>query len=263
MITLRAFIATLAIAFACVAGSASAQPQPGPRPTIVLVHGAFADSSSWNGVAARLERDGYRVVAAANPLRSVRGDAAYVSAVLNGIEGPVVLVGHSYGGTVITNAANGHPNVEALVYVAGFAPERDESSFGLNGRFPGSVLGEALGPPITLADGGHDLTIRPDQFHAAFAADLPEAAAAVAAIGQRPITDTAGNEASGEPAWRHIPSWSIYGDADRAIPPALLAFMAERAASRHTVVVPGASHVVMISHPREVAALIVEAAGGQ
>jgi pimeloyl-ACP methyl ester carboxylesterase len=230
------------------------------KPTIVLVHGAFADSSSWNGVVAILEKDGYPIVAAANPLRSVKGDADYVRALLATIKTPVVLVGHSYGGMVISNAANGQPNVKALVYVAAFAPNAGETADGLNSKFPGSLVGPALAPPVPLPGGGHDLYLRQDKFHDAFAPDVPAGAARVAAATQRPVTDIAFNEAATEPAWKTIPSWFIYGDRDTAIPPALHAFMAKRAHPRETVVVKGASHVVMISHPDAVAKVIEDAA---
>jgi pimeloyl-ACP methyl ester carboxylesterase len=225
-------------------------------PTVVLVHGAFADSSSWNGVIDRLGADGLPVVAVANPLRGVASDAAYVAAHLAAIDGPVVLVGHSYGGAVIANAAVNASNVAALVFVAAFAPDAGESAGDLAGRFPGSTLGAALAPPVALPGGGEDLSIRPEAFHAQFAADVPAAEAARMAAGQRPIAAAALAEPSGPPAWKDIPSWFVYGDADRNIPAAALAFMAERAGSRETVVVPGASHVVMVSHPDAVADLI-------
>ena len=245
------------------ATAAGAQaPAAEPKPTIVLVHGAFADSSSWDGVVAELSRDGYRVVAAANPLRSVSGDAAYVSALVRAIDGPVVLVGHSYGGTVITAAAAGNGNVKALVYVAGFQPDAGESIISLSTRFPSS-LGDALAPPVALPGGGFDLYIRQDRFHAQFAADLPEGQAIQMAAEQRPVTQAAMGETSGEPAWRTIPSWSIYGSGDLNITPAAQAFMAERAGSRRTVVVRGASHLLMVSHPREVTAIVEEAAAAR
>lgn len=252
------FSATLAIAGALFSGTAFAQPAA--KPTVVLVHGAFADSSSWNGVAEILQKDGYPVVAAANPLRSVSGDAAYVSSIVDGIKGPVVLVGHSYGGQVITNAANGHDNVKSLVYVAAFAPEAGEAAAELAGKFPGGTLGEALAPPVKLADGGVDLYIDQGKFHQQFAHDVPVAEAALMAVGQRPITEAALKEKSSKPAWKTLPSWFVYGDGDRNIPAKALGFMAERASSKHTVVIKDASHVVMISHPAEVAALIQEAA---
>jgi pimeloyl-ACP methyl ester carboxylesterase len=228
--------------------------------TIVLVHGAFADASTWDGVIPKLQADGYEVIAVANPLRSLTGDSAYVSAILKTIAGPVVLVGHSYGGSVITNAAVGNDNVKALVFVAGFALDAGESSFGLNGKFPGTTLGPALAPPVPLPGGGNDLYVKQSQFSDPFAADLPSLQVKLAAATQRPITDVAGSEPSGPPAWKTLPSWFIYGSADHAIAPAAHAFMAERAKSRHTVIVKGASHVVMLSHSTEVAKLIAEAA---
>jgi len=240
--------------------AAASQPTPAPKPTILLVHGAFADSTSWNGVVAELTHDGYPVVSAANPLRGASSDAAYVSSIVKSINGPVVLVGHSYGGTVITQAGADTANVQALVFVSAFAPDVGESSFELAGKFPGSVLSDVLAPPVTTPEGKQDLYIRTDQFPAAFAADLPSAAARIAAFAQRPLTLQAGEEKVGVAAWKTIPSWYIYGSKDLAIPPAAMKFMAGRARARKTVVVPGASHVVMISHPHDVAVLIEEAA---
>ncbi|AJD45825.1 alpha/beta hydrolase [Rhizobium sp. SEMIA 4085] len=251
------FAAAVALAGALLAGSAAAQSA---KPTVVLVHGAFADSSSWNGVIQILEKDGYPVVAAANPLRSVSSDAAYVSNVVSSIEGAVVLVGHSYGGQVISNAARGHDNVKSLVYVAAFAPEAGEAAADLAGKFPGGTLGEALAAPVKLADGGIDLYIDKAKFHQQFAHDVPSEQAALMAAGQRPIAEAALTEKSGEPAWKTLPSWFIYGDGDKNIPAKALGFMAERAGSKHTVVVEGASHVVMTSKPQVVADLIEEAA---
>jgi pimeloyl-ACP methyl ester carboxylesterase len=230
------------------------------KPTIVLVHGAFAESSSWNGVLTKLITKGYPVVAAANPLRGVKSDADYVSSILNGIEGPIVLVGHSYGGAVITNAVNGNKNVKALVYVAGFAPEAGENAVELSGRYPGSTLGPTLAPPVALPDGGKDLYIQQSKFHAQFAADVSIADAKLMAGTQRPITEAALNEASGATAWKSTPSWFIYGDRDLNIPAAVHAFMAKRANSKETIAVQGASHVVMISHADAVATLIEHAA---
>ncbi|NIJ21641.1 pimeloyl-ACP methyl ester carboxylesterase [Sphingomonas naasensis] len=258
-------IPAIALSFAAtlVAGAATAQTAPAPqKPTIVLVHGAFADSSSWEPVIAALGNDGYRVIAAANPLRSVAGDAASISAIVRSIGGPVVLVGHSYGGPVITEAANGNANVKALVYVAGFAPDTGESSLTLSGKFPGSTLGDAL-TPVALADGEEDLYIRPDKFHAQFAADVPAAQAAEMAITQRPITHSALAEPSGRAAWKLLPSYVIYGSADRNIPAAVMKFMAERAHARKTVVIEGASHALMLSHPGKVVALIEDAASAK
>ena len=254
---MRFQIHLLAVAATLALGApAAAAP---PRPTVVLVHGAFADSSSWDGVVAELRRDGYAVIAAANPLRSLAGDAEAVGSVLRTTPGPVVLVGHSYGGSVISVAAAGAGNVNALVYVSAFAPDAGETSFGLAARFPGSSLGAALGPPAPLA-GGQDLYIRQDRFPAQFAADVPRAKAELMAVAQRPITQAAGDEPARAAAWRTLPSWWIYGASDRNIPPAAMAFMAKRAHARNVVVVPGASHVVMVSHPHEVAGLIKTAA---
>ncbi|MDG2517975.1 alpha/beta fold hydrolase [Lysobacter soli] len=256
---MKRLLTGIALALAVLSGTDAAAQTT--KPTIVLVHGAFADSTSWNGVIRILEQDGYPVVSVANPLRSVSGDGAYVSDLLASIPTPVVLVGHSYGGSVITEGARGHDNVKALVYVAAFAPDTGETAAALSGKFPGSTLGPTLAPPVKLAGGGADLYIQPSKFHAQFAADLNADDAALMAATQRPITEAALNEKSGAPAWKGIPSWFIYGDQDRNIPAKALGFMAERAKSRQTVVVPGASHVVMVSHPEPVAKLIEQAVG--
>ena len=253
------------VAALCATAAVAAEPkQPsksaaGTKPTVVLVHGAFADSSSWNAVISKLEARGYPVRAVANPLRSLRGDAEYLGTVLDSIEGPVVLVGHSYGGMVVSTAATGKDNVKSLVYVCGFAPEEGENAFTLSGKFKGSTLGEAI-MPMPLDDGGKDLFIQPAKFHAQFAADLPAKEAKVMAATQRPATEAALNEAAGEPAWKNIPSWFIYGTEDKNIPAELHAFMAKRAGAKKTEAVKGASHVVMISHPDEVVKMIEAAA---
>lgn len=238
-----------------------ADPASSAKPTIVLVHGAFADSSSWDGVVQRLQARHYSVISAANPLRGPSFDAAYVAGVVDAVKGPVVLVGHSYGGSVISAAANGKPNVKALVYVAAFAPEAGETALGLTGKFPGSTLGPTLAPAVPLADGGKDLYIQQDKFPAQFAADVPLAKARLMAVGQRPIAEAALNEAAQAPAWNSVPSWFLYGDRDKNIPPQAMAFMAQRANAQKTVVVKGASHVVMTSQPEAVTRVIVEAAG--
>jgi pimeloyl-ACP methyl ester carboxylesterase len=230
------------------------------KPTVVLVHGAFAESASWNGVASRLLDQGYPVVAVANPLRGVTVDADYTAGVLKSIAGPIVLVGHSYGGMVISKAATGNGNIVGLVFVAGFAPEEGEQAGELTARFPGSTLGPTLTPPIGLPDGGSDVAIQQDKFWVQFAADVPEAEAKVMAATQRPASLAAFTEPAGPPAWKTIPSRFIYGEMDKNIPAALQAFMAERAGSQETVEVMGASHVVMVSHPDAVAAMIVNAA---
>lgn len=251
---------TLLCTLALSTGAVAEEKTDGPKPTIVLVHGAFADSASWNGVVRRLKKDGYRVVAAANPLRGVASDGAAVASVVKSIPGPVVLVGHSYGGPVITAAAGATSNVKALVFVAAFMPEAGETALGLSGKFPGNTLGAALSPSVALPDGKHDLYIDQEKFPQQFAADVPLADAQLMAAEQRPVAQEALEEASSEPSWKRLPNWSIYGSADRNIPPEAMAFMAKRANSRKTVVVPGASHVVMISHPEAVATLIEEAA---
>ncbi|MEV4413208.1 alpha/beta hydrolase [Catellatospora sp. NPDC049609] len=254
-----AAVAAVTLTFAMAAPAAAAGRKQ-TKPTIVLVHGAFADSSSWNGVIPLLQAQGYPVVAAANPLRGVGSDAAEVSALLKSISGPIVLVGHSYGGSVISNAAEGNPNVKALVYVAGFSPEVGESAAALSAKFPGSTLGPALAPPVALAGGGKDLYIDQGKFREQFAADVPAEQATLMAAGQRPITEAALNEGSPAAAWKNIPSWHVYGSADKNIPPEAMAFMAQRAGARETVAVDGASHVVMVSHPDRVAQVVQNAA---
>jgi pimeloyl-ACP methyl ester carboxylesterase len=240
-------------------GSTAAYAQT--KPTVVLVHGAFADSGSWDGVVSDLTRDGYRVVAAANPLRGLASDAAAVRTVINAIPGPVILAGHSYGGAVISTAADGAANVKGLVYVAAFAPEVGENIFELSGKFPGSTLPAALDKPVDLPGGVHDLYIAQDKFPAQFAADVPPAKARLMAVAQRPLTDAAGGEKAAVTAWKSLPSWWIYGESDRNIPPAAMKWMAERAHAKQIVAIAGASHVVMISHPHEVSKLIETAAG--
>lgn len=256
---MKTFMKTIAIA-AALNLTAAATLAGERRPTIVLVHGAFAESASWNGVVAELTRDGFVVIAAANPLRSLRGDAAQVASVVASVEGPVILVGHSYGGAVISAVADEQSKVKALVYVAGFAPDIGESSLGLTGKFPGSTLGPTLAPPINLPTGEQDLYIQQDKFPEQFAADVPTADARLMAAEQRPVTQAALADRAVRAAWKTIPSWWIYGAADRNIPPAAMAFMAERAHARKVVVIAGASHVVMVSRPHEVAALIEDAA---
>lgn len=230
------------------------------KPTIILVHGAFAESSSWNGVVKRLIARGYPVVAAANPLRGLRSDSAYIASVFKGTRGPIIAVGHSYGGSVITDAAAGIPNVRALVYVAGLAPNIGESATDISDQFPGSSLGATLDAPITLPDGNKDLYIQQDKFPAQFAADIPEADAKLMAATQRPVTEAALHEPAGRAAWKSVPSWFIFGSLDKNITEAAHSFMAQRANAKETVEIKGASHVVMTSHPDEVVQLIERAA---
>jgi pimeloyl-ACP methyl ester carboxylesterase len=229
------------------------------KPTIVLVHGAFAESSSWNGVITRLQTAGYRTIAAANPLRSLTGDAASVSALLDVLDGPVVLVGHSYGGAVTSNAAVGHDNVKALVYVAALAPDKGENVPDLLGMFPGATLGDHL-HEVPLKDGSADVYVHAEFYHEHFAADLPADQAALAMATQRPFSSNALGEPSGEPAWKTIPSWFISPERDLAIPLETFRFMAERANARESVEVPGASHALPASQPQAVADFIIRAA---
>ncbi|HUA45345.1 MAG TPA: alpha/beta hydrolase [Solirubrobacteraceae bacterium] len=257
-----------AVAFAAsvAAGSSAESRTPAvarsaaAKPTVVLVHGAWADSSSWDGVISRLQRDGYTVVAPATPLRSLLGDAAYIASVLKSIPGPIVLVGHSYGGAVITNAATGNPNVEALVYIDAFVPDAGESVLQLASKKPGSLLPSAISevPYSQGTDGsGIDVYIDPAKFRAVFAADVPPDQAALMAVTQRPISLVALTQPSGPPAWRTIPSWYLVGLDDKAIPPATQEFMAARAGS-HTVEID-ASHASLVSRPQAVTELILSA----
>jgi len=244
--------------------AASAQTAPAPKATtIVLVHGAFAGSSSWNRVITDLHADGYSVIAAAVPLRSLKSDAAYIASLAASIPGPVVLVGHSYGGEVISVAAAGRPNIKALVFVSGLAPDIGESAASLGARFPTGTLGTALAPPVPLADGTTDLYILQSRYWKQFAADVPEEEASQMASTQRPVSGTALGEPAAAQSWGTLPSWFIWGSLDRNIPAALHAFMAKRAGARMAIEVPGASHVVMISHHRAVADLIEQAAAAK
>jgi len=231
------------------------------KPTVVLVHGAFADSSSWNGVIERLRADGYPVVSAANPLRGLHSDAEYVRSVVDGVGGPVVLAGHSYGGSVMSEAADGHAQVKALVYVASFILEQGESTGQLAGKFPGAQLGEALAPvPVTIpgAGEGTDLYIKQEEFQRVFAADVPRDVADLMAATQRPITSAALGEPAVGTAWKTIPSWNLVTTGDLAIPAESMRWMGERAGSRNVEI--DASHAVTVSRPDAVADLIIEAA---
>jgi pimeloyl-ACP methyl ester carboxylesterase len=240
------------------AGADNAVRAPGvTKPTIVLVHGAWADAAGWNGVAERLQRQGFSVVAHANPLRGLATDSSYLSSVLDTIEGPVVIVGHSYGGAVLTNAATGHPDVKALVYVAAFAPDTGDTIGGLIGMNRGSLIG-----PDTLVTrpfpGGADGYIKPEAFREAFAGDVPEQAARLMAAEQRPASlGILGEVSDATPAWKTIPSWYMVATNDHTIPPATERFMAKRAGS--TTVEVKSSHVAMISHPGAVTDLILTA----
>lgn len=229
-------------------------------PTIVLVHGAFAESASWDQVIDHLLDAGHPVVAVANPLRGLAADAAYVGDRIRSVEGPVVLVGHSYGGAVISNVDPGAGEILGLVFVAGFAPLPGDTCFHLSARFPGSTLGDTV-QAVLLGKGTTDLTIAQERFHEQFCADVPAPQAARMAATQRPVTRDALLEPSGpRPLWRDVPSWFVFGEEDRIIPKALQHFMAERARAHRTVEIPGASHAVPVAHPGATARLILEAA---
>jgi pimeloyl-ACP methyl ester carboxylesterase len=232
------------------------------KPTIVLVHGAFADASGFGGVTNRLQDAGYDVLAPADPLRGLASDAAYVASVLKTIKGPIVLVGHSYGGAVITAAATQVAKVKALVYLNAFALAQGESAAAISERFTNNELATALLPrPFPQADGleGTDLYIDPAKFRSAFAADVPARLAARMAAAQRPVTLAAFIEPLAvEPAWKTIPSWYLVGSRDEAIDPAAERFMARRAGA-HTAEIRS-SHVSYISHAAAVTNLILRAA---
>jgi pimeloyl-ACP methyl ester carboxylesterase len=231
------------------------------RPTVVLVHGAFAESASWDGVVDRLLADGHDVVAAANPLRGLATDAQAVSDVVRSVEGPVVLVAHSYGGAVMSNVDSDAGEIVGLVYANGFAPDAGENCFQLAAMFPGSMLGEETARPVPRSDGTTDLYIARDGFHDIFCQDVPAPQAARMAATQRPATQEALVEPSGErPLWKHVPSWFLIGEEDRIIPAALQHHMAERAQAHRTIEIPGASHAIPVSHPDATTHLILEAA---
>jgi pimeloyl-ACP methyl ester carboxylesterase len=271
--------AATALALSVSAASASTPPtalsdpspatvtgRPAVKPTIVLVHGAWADSSSFADVTERLQRDGYTVLAAPNPLRGLANDAATVAAFVNqATTGPVVLVGHSYGGAVITNAATQAPSVVALAYIDAFAPDEGETIVQLAGSVPGSALAadpqdvfDVVQDPH-LPDGDPDLYVKKSLFHDAFGAHLSTADAAVLAAAQRPVAGGALQEPSGTPAWKTLPSFFLVGSLDRIIPKAGQLAMAERAGG--TVVTVKADHLSMLEKPNDVAKLIERAAG--
>ena len=231
------------------------------RPTIVLVHGAFAESASWDGVIRPLHDAGHDVIAAANPLRGLAADADSVSDLVRTIDGPVLLVAHSYGGAVISNVDSGAGEIAGLVYVNGFAPAPGENCFGLAAKFPGSMLGEETARPVPRSDGTTDLYIAAGSFHDIFCQDVPAPEAAMMAATQRPAAQEALVELSGErPLWKDVPSWFLIGEEDRIIPAALQRFMAERAGARRMLEIAGASHAAPVSQPDAVVELILEVA---
>jgi len=260
---LAALFGLVAALFAATlpASSATASAKQ-PKPTIVLVHGAWADGSGWDKVTRQLQSDGYSVRVPPNPLRSLSGDSATIASFLATLSGPVVLVGHSYGGAVITNAATGNSNVKALVYVDAFAPDEGELVFPLVGA--DSVLN---GNPATIFDlvpypgappGDVDLYIKHDVFLTSFASGVPRREANALYAAQRPIAFSAGTAPSGVPAWKSIPSWYVLGTEDQIITPAAQEFMAGRAASTITRVKAG--HLSLISRPSAVTGVIEQAA---
>ncbi len=229
--------------------------------TVALVHGAFADSSGWNGVIERLQADDIPVRALVNPLRGMAEDTAYVASAMSQIPGPVLAVGHSYGGAVITNAANATDNVVGLVYVAAFAPDEGESLMDIEGESRDSVLPDALRQTQYPTGNGDtpavELSIDPASFRQAFAADLPERQAAVMSATQRPVAAAGFGEPSGPPAWRRLPSWAVVATGDKAAGSDVVMSMARRAGAQITEV--DASHVAMISHPDVVTGVVRDA----
>ncbi len=230
-------------------------------PTVVLVHGAFAESASWNGVVADLKRRGYPVIAVANPLRGLQQDAEYRRSVIDNIPGPVVIAGPSYGGSVMGEAADGAGNVAALVYIASFHLDIGESTGELAAKFPGAQLGPALNPvPYPLPGGGtgNDLYIRQDRFREVFAADVDPETTELMAATQRPIAESALADKATKAAWKTIPSWALIPTRDLNIPAEAMRYMAGRAGS--TIVEIDASHAVAVSRPAAVAEIIDTAA---
>ncbi len=239
----------------------STNPQEGSLPTVVLVHGAFADGSSWNGVIERLQAEGVQVTAPANPLRGISIDSAYINSYLDQIPGPVLAVAHSYGGAVITNAATNANNVVGLVYVAAFAPDEGESLADIESGSKDSVLLPALVelryPTGQGSETAVEFAIKPENIHDAFAADLPAEQTAVMAATQRPFAELGFSEPSGVPAWRNLPSWAVVPTGDKAAGSDVVRSMAERAGATITEV--EGSHVIVMSQPQAVADVILTA----
>lgn len=255
---------SLAAALAAIVVSATLPATDAPartstKRTIVLVHGAFADASGFGAVTSRLQHRGYTVISPANPLRGPASDAACVASVMRTINGPIVLVAHSYGGAVTTEAANEVSNVKALVYLNALALDAGESNLGITQRFPNHFADALLPRPFSQPDGtqGTDLYINPARFHSLFAADVPAGTAARMASAQRPLSLAAAQEKSTEPAWKTIPSWYLIGRQDKVISPVAQRFMAKRAHA-HTIAI-NSSHASYISHPGTVTKLILRA----
>jgi pimeloyl-ACP methyl ester carboxylesterase len=269
MIDMKKFIPLAILALLIVPAyvvAARSDTGSGPKPSIVLIHGAWADGSSWSRVIGILQQEGYTVYAPANPLRGLLSDAAYIASFLQSISGPIILVGHSYGGAVITNAATGNPNVKALVYIDAFAPDQGESLASLSsvppppGQSPSCLSGDPtqVFNFVPLTGGDVDLYVKPSLFPSCFANDLTPNEGAVLASTQRAFALSALPQKSGVPAWKTIPSFYLVGTIDKAIPPFAQLFMAQRAHA--TIVQVRGSHLVMISHPEAVTDLIQQAA---
>jgi pimeloyl-ACP methyl ester carboxylesterase len=262
---MRSLVVLLAAALAAIAlnlilASGDALARTSAKPTIVLVHGAFADASGFGAVTDRLQRRGYTVISPANPLRGPASDAAYVASIMKTIDGPIVLVAHSYGGAVITEAANQVSNVKALVYLNGLALDEGESNLDITDRFPNQFVDALLPRPFPQSDGtqGTDLYVDPARFRSLFAPDVPARTAARMATAQRPLSLAAGQEKSTAPAWKTIPSWYLIGRQDKVINPDAQRFMAKRAHAHTTAI--NSSHVSYISHPATVTRFILRAA---
>ncbi|MEH0542580.1 alpha/beta hydrolase [Streptomyces sp. B21-105] len=229
-------------------------------PTVVLIHGAFADAASWSGVISELQGRDVPVIAPPNPLRGLASDAAYVASVAAQIDGPVILVGHSYGGALITVAGTAE-NVVGLVYVAAYVPDEGESLGELQGRFPLSPLVGSLKEwtyPVPGGDPAVEVTIAEDAFPSVFAADVPADVTRILAAAQRPLAAAAFEETASAAAWRTKPSWALVAAADEAINPEVERFGAKRAGAT-VVELEGASHAVAVSRPQAVADLILDA----
>ena len=257
------------------AGASAAPPEPaaaapsaaaaqGPKPTVVLVHGAFADASSWNGVVTRLQKQGYTVVAPALGMRGLASDSAYLASLLGQIKGPVVLAAHSYGGAVISNAATGADNVKALVYVNAFATEDGEVLGNVEKGSTDSALNPALQQfTYPTGDGATatELLVDPAKFPAVFGGDLPPEEAAELAATQRPIAASAFSEPAGPPAWKTRPSWAVVATGDKAAGTDVTLSMAKRA--KATITEVDGSHLIMVSQPDAVTDVILQAARAQ
>ena len=255
---IRRILAVAASAALLVTGATTAVAHPkDPKPTIVLLHGAFADGASWAGVTERLQRDGYQVVVPAVPLRGIASDTSYLSGVLAGIPGPKVLVGHSYGGALVTELA-GTAGVKSLVYVAAFIPQAGETLGALNSQFPGSELGPDATNVISYP-GGVDLALKPETAGPILAADIPARQGAVFLAAQRPVAAAAFSEPVEKTAPAALPKYAVIPTGDKAIAPAAERFMATRAGATK-VEIPGASHLVAVSQPSAVTQVIERAA---